>query len=172
MKILFSDLELSPATLPIVNDGWLPAAEVSSIGEPEGLIEASLTGSGEALVRGRLEHRISVSCGRCCAPVELDTAVEFSYVCVVGSEEYDAELNEFECREEDYNKLYLKEPVIDVGDLLREQLLLNIPPRVLCGKSCQGLCQICGVDLNTDRCDCEQRQVDSPFAVLRRLKGR
>ena len=172
MKILFSDLEQSPATLLIVDDGWLPAAEVSLVGQPQGRVDASLTGSGEALIRGRLEQKIALACDRCCTPVEHDMDAEFSYVCVVGSEENETGLKETECREEDYNKLYLKEPVIDIGDLLREQLLLNIPSRILCRKSCRGLCQTCGIDLNIDRCSCEQTEVDSPFAVLRRLKDR
>ncbi len=172
MKILFSDLEQSSATWTIVNDGWFPANDVSLVGEPRGRIDASLSGSGEALVRGSLEVRIAVSCNRCCRPVELDTAAEFAYVCIIGSEDYETGHNDYECREEDYNKLYLKKPVIDISDLLREQLYLNIPPRILCRKSCRGLCQTCGADLNSERCRCEETEVDSPFAVLRRLKDR
>lgn len=172
VKILFSDLEQSSVTWSIVNDGWFPVTEVSPVGEPSGRVEASLGGNSEALVNGSMEVVIALLCDRCCSEVELKIAADFRYVCTLGSEAYETGHDDMECREEDYNKLYLKEPVIDVGGLLREQLYLNIPPRILCRSSCRGLCQTCGVDLNIDRCDCEAAQIDSPFAVLRRLKDR
>jgi uncharacterized protein len=172
MKILVSDLEQSSATWPIVNDGWFPVTEVNLVGEPSGRIDASLISDGDALVSGSMEVRIALPCDRCCTRVVLEIAADFSYVCTIGSEEYETGRNDIECREEDYNKLYLKEPVIDTGELLREQLYLNIPPRILCRRSCRGLCQACGVDLNIDRCNCEPAPIDSPFAVLRRLKDR
>lgn len=172
MKILFSDLEQSSVTWSIVNDGWFPVSDVSPAGEPRGCVEASLTGKGEARVSGSMEVGIALCCDRCCTRVKQKITTDFSYICTIGSEEYETGHNDMECREEDYNKLYLKEPVIDVGALLREQLYLNIPARILCRKSCRGLCQSCGVDLNTGRCDCEPAHLDSPFAVLRRLKDR
>lgn len=172
MKIFFTDLERSPTVLEIVDDGWFPADDVTPAGGPRGRLKAALTGSGEALVDGTMEFTIATSCDRCCRPVEMALAARFTYVCVVGGGEQEAGHEEIECRQEDYNRLYLKEPVIDLGELLCEQVYLSIPSRILCRESCIGLCQICGADLNHDRCDCEQADDDSPFAVLRRLKNR
>ena len=172
MKIICSELNQSDFSGHIHNDGWFPIDEIDLVDGPAGLINACLAGSDKALVTGEMTCAVRILCDRCCEPVKLDLTAEFNYECIFGSEVVDEVRHETECREEDLNRIYVKEPVIDIGDLLREQLLLNIPPRILSGKSCQGLCQICGVDLKTVRFDCEQRQVDSQFAILRRLEDR
>ena len=172
MKLLFTDLEQSETTYPLVDDGWFPVDELTLVDGPVGLTKAALTGSNEAVVKGRVECTVLSSCDRCCTEVKLNLTADFVYICMIGSEEYEQGHQETECRQEDYNKLYLKEPVIDLGELYREQVYLSIPSQVLCSESCEGLCQICGADLNQLSCDCEQINHESPFAVLRQLKDR
>ena len=172
MKILFTDLEQSETTYPLVNDGWLPTEEFVVLEGPRGQTRATLTGSSEALVKGEMICVILISCDRCCTEVKLELTADFAYICMVGSEEHEKGHQDIECREEDYNRLYLKEPVIDLGEIYREQVYLSMPSQVLCDTSCQGLCQVCGIDLNKTRCDCEQNEKESPFAVLRQLKKR
>ncbi len=172
MKILFTDLEQSELTYPLVDDGWFPTDELTVVDGPYGQTTAVLTGSNEAMIKGKMKCEILSSCDRCCAAVNLKLAADFAYICMIGSEEFEQGHQETECRIEDYNRLYLKEPVIDLGEMYREQVFLNIPSQVLCDKSCQGLCPACGTDLNQNRCDCERNEQDSPFAILRQLKNR
>ena len=172
MKIFFTDLEQSEATYPLVDDGWFPSEELTAVDGPYGQTTMALTGSSEAVIRGNLSCTILTSCDRCCTEVELKLAADFVYICMIGSEEHEKGHQETECREEDYNRLYLKEPVIDLGALCREQIFLSIPSQILCDSSCQGLCQVCGTDLNQKRCECETSDDESPFAVLRQLKDR
>jgi len=138
---------------------------------PAGRRTAMLTRRNEAMIKGRLRCKILSSCDRCCAAVKLKLAADFAYICMIGSDEYEQGRQETECRVENYNRLYLKKPVIDLGEMFREQVYLSIPSQILCDKSCQGLCQTCGTDLNQNRCDCDQSKPDSPFAVLRQLKN-
>lgn len=58
---------------------------------------------------------------------------------------------------------------IDVGETAREELAYTLPPAPLCRRDCQGLCPICGTDLNDAPCDGHGEELDSPFAVLREL---
>jgi len=58
---------------------------------------------------------------------------------------------------------------IDATLALREQIMLNMPLRVLCRPDCKGLCSHCGQDLNTGTCDCEERTVDPRLEILRDL---
>ncbi len=44
---------------------------------------------------------------------------------------------------------------IDLGDRVRVELLMGVFPRALCREDCKGLCQGCGVDLNTEPCECK-----------------
>jgi len=59
---------------------------------------------------------------------------------------------------------------INLLDILREDIWLAWKSDVICSDSCQGLCQGCGIDLNTETCQCKKDNSDHPFAALRGLK--
>ncbi len=46
---------------------------------------------------------------------------------------------------------------VDIGEKVREELLIAQPARVLCKEDCQGICPDCGVYLNEESCDCRKR---------------
>jgi len=58
---------------------------------------------------------------------------------------------------------------IDLSGPATDELALGLPAAPLCRPDCQGLCPICGTDLNVDPCDGHGEESDSPFAVLRDL---
>jgi uncharacterized protein len=60
-------------------------------------------------------------------------------------------------------------PEIDLTHYLQEVVALGLPVQPLCRKECRGLCPQCGVDRNTEACDCREASSNSPFAVLRGL---
>lgn len=45
---------------------------------------------------------------------------------------------------------------IDLGARVREEMLMGYFPRVLCREDCKGICPGCGVDLNTEQCECNK----------------
>lgn len=45
---------------------------------------------------------------------------------------------------------------IDLSDDIRQELILNYDPVVLCKADCKGLCAGCGVNLNTEKCECKK----------------
>jgi uncharacterized protein len=57
----------------------------------------------------------------------------------------------------------------DVGEMLREYVLLELPMQPLCRPDCRGLCPECGADLNVEQCSCGSTSVDERFAALRAL---
>ena len=59
---------------------------------------------------------------------------------------------------------------IALGEMLREHVILSAPMQPLCQDECQGLCPVCGQDLNMRRCSCREEQIQSPFAVLKKLR--
>ncbi len=64
---------------------------------------------------------------------------------------------------------YYSEEYIDLSDDLRESLLLELPIKVLCSESCEGLCPRCGKNLNKGKCDCHLESEEarsSRFAEL------
>lgn len=56
---------------------------------------------------------------------------------------------------------------LDLGPMLREQVILANPMQPLCHQDCRGLCPVCGEDRNVVRCECEEAGLPNPFAVLR-----
>ncbi|MFH1756381.1 MAG: DUF177 domain-containing protein [Candidatus Latescibacterota bacterium] len=52
-----------------------------------------------------------------------------------------------------------------------ENLIINIPIRILCDEGCKGLCPDCGADLNSNPCSCI-RTTESRWDALKSLKNR
>ena len=45
---------------------------------------------------------------------------------------------------------------LDVADLAQQLVLSEMPMGLRCGENCKGLCGTCGVNLNKDKCSCDQ----------------
>src|SRR6186713_2737967 len=61
--------------------------------------------------------------------------------------------------------------LLDVGELIREYALLELPMQTFCRPDCKGLCPSCGADLNTGDCGCQLEEDDDRFDVLKSLLG-
>jgi uncharacterized metal-binding protein YceD (DUF177 family) len=59
---------------------------------------------------------------------------------------------------------------VDVLQILREQVLLEVPITHLCREDCRGLCQRCGADWNLGACGCGREFGDPRLAVLATIK--
>ena len=44
---------------------------------------------------------------------------------------------------------------IDLGEEIRQEIILANPPKVLCSKDCKGICPKCGANLNKEKCKCK-----------------
>jgi len=55
-------------------------------------------------------------------------------------------------------------------DVLKEQVLLDLPMKLLCRPDCQGLCPQCGQDRNVVNCGCPPDARQDRWAPLARLK--
>ena len=59
---------------------------------------------------------------------------------------------------------------IDLAPLVRENMLLSKPMRILCRPDCKGLCPNCGQNWNEGPCDCREENGDPRWAALQNLK--
>ena len=59
---------------------------------------------------------------------------------------------------------------IDVDEIVKEQILLAVPTRMLCREDCKGICPECGIDKNTGECQCVTDDIDPRWAALKNLK--
>ncbi len=59
--------------------------------------------------------------------------------------------------------------IIDLTEVVRQDLLLAIPPSPVCRSKCAGLCPTCGKNWNEGRCDCTHDELDPRLQVLKQL---
>lgn len=56
--------------------------------------------------------------------------------------------------------------VIDLREMVKDQVLLELPLAPLCKVDCKGLCPSCGTDLNYVQCECSRDLIDPRWGAL------
>lgn len=169
MKIAFGEIGREKSRYTIQESIWLPPGEVEVTSPISAGVTLQATDKETIYLEGTLSGVIRLDCARCGDPVSHGLDEEFNYLITL-REEQASELQEQECSDEECDTLYLKEPIIDVSEILREQLYLAIPGKVVCSDNCRGLCPDCGGSLNRNECSCVESPTESPFAILKKLK--
>ncbi len=106
-----------------------------------GIAHISRTPQG-LLVEGEFEGTMGVECVRCLASFVQPLRTSFS------------ELYAFDQRSVSESGLILPEDGnIDLGPMVREYLLIEVPISPICKPDCKGLCPVCGEDLNRSTCE-------------------
>lgn len=123
----------------------------------------------EVFVNGHVETRAQVECDRCLKQVELPVDADFDLQYIPG-EEYESSAVA-ELTDEVMSVSVFDGDAIDVDEIVKEQILLAVPTRVVCQPDCKGICPVCGSDKNTGECDCESTEIDPRWAALKNLTG-
>lgn len=119
-------------------------------------------------VEGTIRVKAEIECTRCLQPVEKDLEIPFkvSYITPENlTEEKETELNA-----EDLDVAVYEGDKIDLGELVREQIILNLPEQFFCSENCKGLCDKCGANRNLIDCKCEEKEIDPRWAALKNLR--
>ena len=71
----------------------------------------------------------------------------------------------------DQNDDYIETPdyTLDIDELLRSDIILELPSKYLCREDCKGLCPVCGANRNIVQCDCTINHTDPRLEALRQL---
>lgn len=121
-------------------------------------------------VRASLETKLEVPCARCLEPVTetVDTQFDLLYR-PRDADSADADraisTSETEIGYYEGDGLWLE-------DVLREQVLLALPARILCREDCQGLCPKCGRNRNSGQCACNTTSNDPRWSALEGIRDR
>ena len=124
--------------------------------------QAQFLTSGEVLVRLVVQSRLGLECRRCLDPVEVPVEQELTLLFVPPGEG----------GEEDGDVRLLPDGGVDLdlGEPIREEMILSVWPFALCRPDCQGLCPRCGANLNEETCQCSSEELDPRWDALRALK--
>lgn len=120
-------------------------------------------------VKGSLSAPLEIDCTRCLVPVRRELNITFN-VDFVGNEMF-PEGGETHVEEGDLDTDIIEGDKLDLTQLAREQIVLNLPETILCREDCRGICSKCGKDLNTGNCDCVEDEIDPRWAALKNLKS-
>ncbi|MBX3244607.1 MAG: DUF177 domain-containing protein [Acidobacteria bacterium] len=116
---------------------------------------------------GRIVTEAETVCSRCLKPIIRVEPIEFD-VRYVKPEDFGSD-EESEVESEDLLTDILTSDEIDITEVAREQLLLDIPVRIYCQEDCRGLCEKCGADLNLIDCKCSDNEIDPRWAALKNI---
>jgi len=140
---------------PVRKSGPLPP-EFPDLAEgddfaPAGCGEYDLTAapvSGGVLVSGSASIHLKSVCGRCLEEITFTL---------------------------DPGKIHLffeispEQEILEIDEELRSELLLALPMNPLCSEDCEGLCPVCGTNLNRASCSCVKEDTApavSPWSML------
>lgn len=169
MKIGFTDISKAGNRYKITDDTWFPEPELHRTVPVQAELSLQRKGDSRVEVQGFLRTGVGLVCDRCLVDYDFPVDVTFHLVLEVPSDD-SWHMKELECSGIDLDTVLQKEPVVDFADLLRQQLYLSLPEKLVCSSTCKGLCPQCGQDLNTGECSCADVGQESPFAVLAKLK--
>jgi uncharacterized protein len=164
MKIVISD---------IPDDGLILDFE-EQFGPEEGILLASpakahlelIKAHSEIIITGKVSAELELECSRCLKSFRR-TMDETVHVVYHPADEIGADRHELKDDEMDMG--FYQGEEIDLRDLVREQIMLNIQMKPLCDEQCRGICAQCGTDLNNGACNCETGKIDSRLEVLKKL---
>lgn len=111
-------------------------------------------------IDAKVNFKLLVVCDNCGESFEKDIQFDLSEKFL---EQYESHT------EEDY---LIKQVCVEIDKPVTDNLLLNIPTKMLCKDDCKGLCAVCGKNKNFSTCNCdalmdELEDLDNPFNQLK-----
>ncbi len=142
--------------------GLVTGDEVAFVEPPTVSFVAQAGASGGIHVRGELDAHVRLTCRRCLAEYEEGLVVPLEFRLEPGLEPG--------AEDEGVFALQPDGDVVDIGPIVREELLLALPDFPECRAECRGLCPSCGINLNEATCECGSSEPDPRWETLRKLR--
>ena len=109
-------------------------------------------------IRGAVDVTLSIPCGRCLEEVPTQICFDIDKKLDIN----ESVLVDDEMEENDY----LIGFELDVDKLVYAEILVNWPMKVLCKEDCEGICKVCGANLNKGDCGCQRTELDPRMAAI------
>lgn len=125
------------------------------------------------LIDGEIKTTLELSCVRCLEtfrwPVTVPIEERFSLEEVLNPSAPPEEGGDWDTTVSSVVHLDAGKPILDLDELIRQQLITEIPLQAVCDEACRGLCPHCGANRNTGACSCPEELADTPLAALGEL---
>ncbi len=116
--------------------------------------------AGMVILNAEVNTSFNFVCDRCNLVSNRNFNRKFSHIIV---EHISSENNG------DYDYIEAPGCRLDTDSLFRDDILTELPSKLLCKDDCKGLCFKCGKNLNEGRCGCVMSEPDPRTEALRRL---
>ncbi len=136
-----------------------PGGEYEVVSAEPVVLRIMNLGGRKLEVEGKAKLSLAFPCDRCLKPVPVDLDLEIIRT-------IDLDETEEERMEKLEEQPYVNGYNLDVDQLVCDELILNLPMKVLCSEDCKGICNRCGTNLNHETCDCDIRSADPRMAVI------
>ncbi len=112
------------------------------------------------LLSAEFTYSYSETCARCLEEFENKIIAKFNAIIVDEvNEDYEAEDIE----------IMIKDGCIDLEEPIKQIVYLSMPMKALCKNDCKGICPMCGINLNTGKCECNDFVIDPRLEKLKTL---
>lgn len=116
-------------------------------------------GVGKALVEGTVNVTLQMACDRCLEDVSVAMELKF-----------ERELSSTDAKDflpDDDNLDVQEDSQLNIETLINNEILINLPDKVLCNENCKGICKQCGQNLNKGGCGCDDFVPDPRMAAIK-----
>lgn len=115
------------------------------------------------LMNGKIKYTLADECARCLKPFDNTVEANFEAVLLQQLDETDEE------DESDEIRLKITDGCVDLEETIKQMIYLSMPMKSLCKEDCKGICPNCGVNLNYEKCKCENNLTDPRLDKLKDL---
>lgn len=116
-------------------------------------------------IHGTVTTSVLYKCSRCLKEFARPLAVDYRLYYVPQPKGNRAD-EEIALKYEEMETSFYDGIRFDVDLMVLEQIELTMPMKFVCREDCQGLCYVCGGDLNEQACNCRKEEPDSRLAAL------
>jgi uncharacterized protein len=137
----------------------------------EGLAEILPHSGEEVRVHGSVETTLETECDRCLGNAVFPVSAKYDLFYKPVDPDVPGE--EIAIDEGEAEMGFYELPGLVLEDILREQLLLQLPMQRVCSETCKGMCPVCGANRNEVKCGCDAvrgQNVDERWKALQNLK--
>ena len=122
------------------------------------------------LINGDIEAKMVCKCSRCLCLYEQVISVNLDLAASRVADQADDYEQDSKL---EYNEILIENDEINIGELIVQEIFLDIPMKPLCKDDCPGLCPKCGAVLVADGCACSTgAEIDPRWKKLITLKSR
>ena len=160
-KVRFNET-FAPGAIEFFDQQIKLSAPIVTAGTAE-LMEALM----EIRVAGHLKTEIESTCDRCLEPTSLPVDKEFDLIYRPAAMAPEGE--EVEVAQKETEVGFYEGEGLELSDVIREQILLDLPMRKTCSEECKGICPVCGQNRNMVQCACHEEPADDRWLGLKNL---